>query len=399
MKPRESFKALINDVLIFAGFAAILAGPVRLMWRDTLSIWWLLMWLPLFCLTRLIRRKVQHLALFFLCHLSLALFPLGLLPLRTLPGLMLISLLCLAVITAIFSFYYRFHPLPSPYVLVWPGCVAALVCAALTSRFPTPELMGFESVCVVILLCFTPLLRQMERLDESLLVLESHHTSMTKERLLLQNNVMSLCYTAMILAGVCVTPLLAQGAFVRILSWIGSKLFNFFQFLMGLLPKGTDTPTAVVTLAPPESATELPFDFKNDDGLLARVLAIVWQALSYAVVLATVVGGLYITVRFILFLYRRFQASRVSEGDRIESLGWMGRSAQNKRKRRKPGPDFGTGEERRVRKLYYRTVRRHSGPLPRPSETPREILDARRDTDGLAELTEEYCKVRYNPPR
>lgn len=322
MTRRELLKTLINQVLVFSGFAALFAGPVCYLWMGTLSIWWLFVWLPLLILMHLARLKMRNFALFALLHFTWIAFPVLLLRLNLLSPMTFAGCLLLSVVTAVFSFYYRFHMLPSPYVLTWPGCVAALVCAVTTVRFPAPGLMAFESVCVILLLGFTPLLRQMESLDESIQVLEKHHTSMTKAQLLRHNNRLALLYTLFIIAITGTAPLLAQGSVTRLIGWLGRLLYDFIQFLFSLLPEGTVT-------APPPSMTPLPEDdtmqellvFQKEDSLLSHILGWVWNILSYATLLVIVVGGFYAAIRIVMYLYRRFQSTRKTDGDLIESLG------------------------------------------------------------------------------
>ena len=394
MTLRALIKAGINDILIFAGFAAIFAVPVGYLWhQSSLPVWWLLLWLPLFVLLRLARARIRRFWVFLLLHVALVVGPVALYTAtHAFPGLWLVTFLLIGGASAIFSLFYRFHPLPSPYVLMWPGCLVALVVGVIFADIGIPGLYELEMVCVVLLLAFTPLLRQMERLDLSVSTLETNKTSMDKPTLLRHNNGVVLTYTGLILAGVCSVPFLADGAAMRFLRFAGRQVLRFLRWFFSLFPSRGEEGASIADLSPitppPDGGMELP---EANITWMNTVMEILGNLFVAAVMILLLLGF----VKFMLELYRRFNSGTAVGGDRVEVLGGLSRGDRATRKRR-ARPDFGSGEERRVRRLYYRTIRRQKGPLPSPSDTAGQILQTRRaDIEGLDELTAAYNQARY----
>lgn len=172
-------------------------------------------------------------------------------------------------------------------------------------------------------------------------------------------------------------------------SWILMGLTAIYNFLMslGVFPEMTEADPVIKEIE----------DTSTSSGILSVILEYALLIIALAVFSMFLFYGIKKIIVFIIARYRRalpgklpFQADLIH--DEIISL-------EKKRVKRFRRMDFGKGEEKEVRKLYYKSVKKEirSGAVITASQSPGEISQIVKKSSGndLTKLTSRYEQVRY----
>ena len=125
------------------------------------------------------------------------------------------------------------------------------------------------------------------------------------------------------------------------------------------------------------------------------------EQLTYLVVTAAIIVGIIALIFYAVYsVYRSFFATRSTDGDIREYIGpaplieQMRVSWRNFFNRT---PVFGDDDSGRIRRLYYKKVRRHirRGAEITSSDTANEICEKLRTREDIDTLTEKYNHARY----
>lgn len=172
-------------------------------------------------------------------------------------------------------------------------------------------------------------------------------------------------------------------------TWILMGLAAIYNFLMslGFFPEMTEADPVI----------EKAEDASKSSGILFEIIQYAMLIIALSVFCMILFYGIKKIFVFIIARYRRALPGKISFPadlihDEIISL-------EKKRIKRFRRMDFGKGEEKEVRKLYYRSVKKEirSGAIITASQSPDEISLTVKKSSGndLTKLTNRYEQVRY----
>ena len=172
-------------------------------------------------------------------------------------------------------------------------------------------------------------------------------------------------------------------AFFAMLKWLDK--INFFPDVTEVT--GTE-------LLPETAKAELDPTVHMIFNILFNILSVV----IIVVLLASILRGVYL---FLTYMYRKATAHGTPDNESLVVDEVF--SIKNKRSGTRRRMNFGEGEEREIRRKYYREVRQaiRSGAKITPSDSPAEIQAGVSDyvAEDFELLTTEYKKHRYGPKK
>ena len=179
--------------------------------------------------------------------------------------------------------------------------------------------------------------------------------------------------------------------------FIGKYILIFILYLFSLVPAATG------------ESKETDPDYKegcviNFSSKSSGIFAVILEYIVIFICIFFILYGLYklitAVISFIRTHFRRNSRTEKLLGSRYVTDETIDLEKNTLRKIKRL-PDFGTGEERKVRKQYYRTVKEAiaKGAKITPASSSEEIRKTIFDQYGkdISELTDRYEKVRYGP--
>jgi len=392
-----SAKDLLPDALMSTVFLIMCIGVCSLFLvpsDDSLSLYfacWLL--------------AIPAAFLFFVRRLSLPAIPMILLHIGAvlLPVLLFVSMglevllvtACAGISLVIYSLSAKFraNPVSASSVLIFVSLIFHLFILLITFLRKADKLTPYIVSGFLISLCFFLAVRQIFAFQKGF---DHFLTSPTQPgKLILSNNnkVIIILFAASLFI-LPVSIIIPYGSIIDFFKFIIKYIVIFILFFISLIPE----PAEVAEESTPADLTGSEEYGHASSGILAQILEII----IFAAVIIFVLYGLYkfisAAASYIRTHYRR-SMSQVTPAvslyvtDEIIEL----KKAANRNKRKLPA--FGTGEERKIRKQYYHTVKEaiSKGSKIKGSSTAEEIRTAVFDANGkdITDLTRRYEEVRY----
>lgn len=344
--------------------------------------------------------------LFILRRSSLSAIPMTLMHLAVLIilvlvfGLMgfdvLITAFSAGIILTAYSLSAKFRPVqtsPSIPLLILSICVH-LYCLigtfARNNRSLTPYI--FAGLCMSI--CLYLAAWQLQNFQKNF---DHFLTSQTQPgRQISANNnkiVFLLCLCVIIIFPVSIV--FPYGSIVNFLKIIGSKIIAFIIYLFKLVPSANGESEETVPSYAGGRNEEYEFP---SFGILIQILEIIIFTGLILFGIFCVYKLVFAAAKYLRSHYHRSKSTPINTGsiyviDEVINLVKM-----TKIQKRKP-PAFGTGEERKIRKKYYRTVNDaiSKGAKISGSFSTEEIRKAVLEVSGkdITELTQQYEEARY----
>lgn len=413
-KRRVWLRYFLGEVTVFGAVHSLLSVCLAV-WTETawLILPALLLFLP-WLLMGLLRARVNNVALVLLGHVALAALPV-LLPLAFAPkalltaGTVLLALLSLGKRLAAErtererrSTYGRGTQEEYERIrgdgAVWrlsTGVLIFLLALNVVLIFCSGVFgsQGANSVLAawapVYLVCGL-ITRQTAGVDQALSHLRSGARQPVQAVLRMQNTVLILLLVLVLLL-ILPASVLPLGAVLYALGdWImlGIRALIRWLFAGG---DGAEEPPPTEQQAPPPQGENILEQLPQGEA------GIVWVILGYVLAVVVLAALVLLVIWAVIHLLRRFSGARgVGDGDQREFLK---PSMEKQAAKRQPlwRPRFGSGPQARVRRAYYRAVRRQirRGARVTQAQTTGEIQQALAGTEGLPELTQLYNEARY----
>ncbi|MDR2933389.1 MAG: DUF4129 domain-containing protein [Oscillospiraceae bacterium] len=395
---RKHLRELLADLALFAVLHGVLTTLLFGLYRESGGS--IAQTLPLLlpCLAMaLIRIKVRPVILYIAGLLLLAGWPL-LLPINTARRVILLTFM---LIMAAYSFRVRLgggFGLDYGFVLM-AAAVAVIQIVFMQNVYDTiqPAAALLSAWFLVVTLCYL-LYTHTLRLDESIDIL----TSVTKQpvgaMLRFNNGVIAVFLLLAVVAGL-LAPLLPIEPVLSLFGALGLALVRWVvSFTNNQQPLVQSSAPVTPMLTTPREILDAYFG--EPDGppaWMAWLDQFIYE--TFWVVLAALVLGV---IGFIVYrIYKRYRSARNQDSDireyigpaiRLENIGETWRSLRYRL------PQFGSGEREKVRRLYFRKIRRHirRGIKIRPADTAGEIAGKVRTEEDIGALTDTYNRARYS---
>jgi len=392
---RRTLRLALSDLRVFAVMHVIFAFDANLAsWQieDTKAIiWGYSLLAPFFAMTY-IREKTRNIFAFFVLHMALVLFPL-MLPVGGKHKCLMMILLALSIIH---SFVSRFdvqldfgpHSLV-PIVVLNTGLIIFL-------QQKHPEAVVFVNVLVIwVIVEFISyvLFNQTARVDFSIDIL-SKTTRQPIKTMLRFNNIMLSVFVLIVLGASALAPYFPVW-------WINDIGRMLLAALRKLSQLGTEAPEPEPppAQAPPQMTQGMPM--LPDTEPTPEWLKVLYDVLFYVAAVVSVAIVLVIFAYVAYRVYKKFyETSRIgADGDTREFvLPEIEKEALNMlRNFRLRMPYFGKSESERIRRMYYKKVRKYisKGTEVKLSDTAGEIAGKIVSDNEMPQLTVKYNIARY----
>gem|GEM_PF-6886401 len=391
---RGVFGDIVCNVMVFAVLVCPVAFFAYLRTGGVSAAWLCLLLLPVFMLFYTVRLKIKSFWIFLALH---AVMPM--LPFVIFRGDILLAALFSAFMLAgaIYSFNVKYKGEPQ-YVghFFFLGTALCVLKTFAAPRLGMDGLTGLSAVLILVLASGYLIIRNMKQLDASLAVFSTRANT---------NDGHILRFNNFLLAGFVIFTAGIAGASLAVFSENGRRALNSalaavqraFEWLLRVIF------ALLIRLFPPEdsvgSVTPPPPAAQPDNPLLPGLELpapppepsyIADAVLRAAAALIIGGGAIYLVYAVLKRLYGNFRPAETGDvEEKLDREGRVGRAL-----RRLSARDFGRGEERRIRKRYYKAVVRQKELKPQSTDTTGDIL--RRSKADMAELTQEYERVRYH---
>jgi hypothetical protein len=344
-----------------------------------------------------VRLKVDNIGLFLLFHVILCFFPIlfrvGTLFQGLLVAFLLISMIY-SVVVRIRGDWCPEFPVTAFFVVV--NAVAALVLGYFNIHQPAGVLFFWVFIMIAAML----VCRQTVAVDASLALLADTARQPVGTTLRYSNLVLAAFMLPVGLIGLlsAFLPLDMLGRFLvegvlallrgiaRFIAWVMS--------LFGRAPAAESAPPSEQTAQSPDMSALGP---PGETPAWLEILEQVFIVLALAVVAALLIFG---AARGLRTLYTHLNRKKQWDGEQREYIGpeirfesiW-GKISRARRRL----PAFGESEEERVRRRYYKKIRRHirRGIEVRPADTAGDIERRLREKEDVGALTGLYNRARY----
>jgi hypothetical protein len=399
---RVLIRTLLADLFFFALLDCVLTAVLQFIYQDrALAALTFALLLPVLAMS-VTRHFISNFFLFIGIHLLLLFSPL-LLRLDLLAQI----LFCLFLLAcAVYSVAVRLRG-------DWRiNTVMALVCASAAAAigfvldfFGRGGAADFLAVwAFVMLLCYI-LHTQTAQVDSSLDVL-SGSAKQPIGTMLRFNNILIAVFLIPVLAAGLLSPLFPLD---RLLGGVWMVLSRFLRWIFALIG-GLFTGEEVLLEESTQEQSGNMLDGVILDSSAQRPawIEMLEEIFRTILIIAIAAGAVLLVIYAVYRLYKRFYASRSTDGDVREYIGpemdrdrlqdlWRGFRSRL--------PSFGRSEEEKIRRQYFRRVRRHirKGVAVEKADTTGQIEGKIRPSEDIAALTEQYNHARYGafslPPR
>jgi len=308
----------------------------------------------------------------------------------------LITAFSAGIILAAYSLTAKFRPVPtSPSIplLILSICVH-LYCLIGTfmrnTRSLTPYIFAGLCMCICLYLAAWQLQNFQKNFNHFL-------TSQTQPgRQISANNskiVILLCLCVIIIFPVSIV--FPYGSIVNFLKIIGSRIIAFILYLFKLVPSANGE--SEETVPSYTGGRNAEYEFPSF-GILIQILEII-------IFIGLILFGIFCLYKLVIAAakylrshYRRSKSTSINTGSLYVIDEVINLNKITERQKRKP-PAFGTGEERKIRKKYFHTVKEaiSKGAKISGSFSTEEIRKAVLEVSGkdITELTHQYEEARY----
>lgn len=397
MQSRIFTRTLLADLFVFAVLHSLLSFFCFFLiggFRPFLTA--VVMLAPFLGMT-VVRLKVNNLAAFLGLHFLLCFFPIWIQVEPATASLMFLALLIAAMHSMIMRLRGGWWP-ERGVTFIAVGLNTSLALLVEYLGIPAPgRVLAFWSFAMIAvhLVC-----SQTSRVDSSLEILAGAARQPVQVTMRFNNFILGIFMLPVLAAGViaALLPLDEAGRMLvsfilSIYRWLNDLFMRLLAWLGG--PAAEEPGTAVR----PDLSGLLPQAREAPTWLKIVEQLFIW--LIWAVIIGAVA---YAAIRGLYSLYKQFYAERAGEGEMREYIG-PSLEPEDLRKAfhgfRNRLPSFGRSEEERIRRKYYRKVRRHirKGVEVHPADTTGEIADRLREREDVDELTGKYDRARYNAKR
>lgn len=388
---------ILPDLLLNLIFFAIMAAVATLFLSEKpnlLGLYIQMLWLliPTF-LFFILRRFSLPIVPMLISHIILAILPVFFL--QKLPVMVAFWMEVVVIFLMLYSIRKKYQKtLASNSMLVVIVAIMlhfALLFVALL--FQQNEMIPYVfSVCLMII-CFYLASKQLIDFESSF---EHFLTSSTQPgRQIKANNhrIISILTIAMLIL-IPVTLIIPYDSFLAVLEKVGYVITGVVFFLLSLIPtfqaEGYDE---TFQIEDPEASQLSP--------QMSQFVTFIQIVLTVVVIFVLLVGLLKGVVKLILYFrdnyVQKHLTIKFSENENVTDE--IFHLDSKREKNRKKVHSFGQGEEKRVRRTYYSTIRRAmaKGLDLQPSSTPGEIQEKIKNQFGtdISELTSTYEEMRY----
>lgn len=386
-KQRVIVEDIICNIMAFAVIMFPMSFAVYELTHDTRATWSTLLLLPFFMLLYVIRRTMKSIWLFLPAHGIMLMLPfLALLTNKD----MFIVFLIFAFVCVVHSCHIKINGEPTnggAYFVA--GAIFCLIKTILYTTSGIVELTWLSVLLEMILVAGYMALMHMKKVDTSLAILSETRPNLDNKRILRFNNTFMAGFILFTVVVAAVTPMLIRLDITQIIYGMFNRLRLFIVWFFSLFNFGN--PGDI----PPEKVTPPPLESAGADALTSEpsrfsqfIDTLIW-ALLILVVTAAVGAVVYIIFSS---LYKSFKLKN-NDGDIEEKLERQTGTVTHVL-RKTFSHDFGEdSEERRVRRLYYKTVKRQKNLTLKNTDTTRDIL--KKSSVDMTVLTQEYESVRY----
>lgn len=259
-------------------------------------------------------------------------------------------------------------------------------------------LMPFVFSAVLISICFYMAAKQMLDFESSFEHFLSSPTQPGKQIEANNHRIISILLIATIII-IPISLMIPYDAILQVLEKIGLFITGLFFFLLSLVP-------TLKTFGYDENIESTDAEVTEPNEQLTQLFAVFEIIIAILILLFLLIALWKGLIRLILYLRDNYVqkhrtvvfAENENVTDEIFQL-----DAKISRKKKAIRHDFGQGDERRIRRAYYDTIRKAiaKGLSWKRSSSPAEISNEMKNQFGMdiSELTTEYEKVRYGNNR
>lgn len=393
MQWRSLTRTLLSDLFMFGALHGVFSFLVLLTVPGPNHFLTALLLLAPFYGMTLIRLKTNSLPLFLGLHLLVCTWPLWISVNPALRYWMVLFMLVAMLRSMLMRLWSGWWPGRSLTMVMVCSNAAAVIMADYVG-LPIPVgVFFFWSLTMMLchLIC-----EQTARVDGALDLLSGTVRQPVETTLRFNNFILVLFLAPVTLLGglASLLPLNKVGRLLMDLILLFYLAIN--NLLYRLLYGGEEMTQQAPPAAAPDMASLLPQAQESPAWLL--IVERVFFFLVQAVVIVLLVHG---AIKGLQYLYRLFYAEQAGGGEVREYIGPMltPEDLQERvRQLRFRLPGFDKSEEDRIRRTYYRKVRRHirKGVEVHPADTTGEIAEHLKERENVEELTQKYNKARYN---
>jgi hypothetical protein len=391
---RVLIRTLLADLFFFALLDCVLIAVLQFVYRDrAIAALTFALLVPILAMS-VTRYYISNFFLFVGIHLVLLCFPLLL-------GLDFLAqvLFCLFLLAcAIYSVVVRLRG-------DWRiNTVMALVCAATAAAigfvldfFGRGGVADFLALWAFVMLFCYILHTQTAQVDSSLDVL-SGSAKQPIGTMLRFNNILIAVFLLPVLVAGLLSPLFPLDRLLGGLwGMLSILLRRFFAFISGFF---TGEEILFDESTQEQSGNMLDGVMLDSSTQRPAWVETLEEIFRTALIVAIGIGAVLLVLYAAYRLYKRFYASRSTDGDVREYIGpeidrdrlqdlWRGVRSRL--------PVFGRSEEEKIRRQYFRRVRRHirKGVAVAKADTTGQIEGKIRPSEDITALTEQYDRARY----
>lgn len=391
---RRIFEDIIRNIMVFSVFISPVTFFTYTVTYNVGTAWLCLLLLPLFLLFYIIRQTANTVWIFAPLHILFLLPPFLFLRVNIMLFVIFIAF-ALACVVHSFDVKYRGEHATNGQLFFF-GSLINVAKIVISARIGLDTLAEMSVVLVLVLAAGYLILMNMKSLDESLATFSSR-ANMDNRTVLRFNNFLLAGYV-LLLMGITSSVLLFFGndgikTINNVLSSIGNffklLLFVIFRWLLSLInpsaienasPETAEQPGAVEAILQSIELRGTPSDFSR---FIDSVIRIVGTLLIIAIVCVFI-------YTLLTRIYKNFKPAENNDiEEKLEPKTLIRRAMRKKAER-----DFGNGEAKKVRKRYYKAVKRQKELTPKNTDTAQDILQ--KSNVDITALTREYEHARYN---
>ncbi len=379
----------LNHSLFFMMFFSVIIIPLSLIKHNTSEIYvGLIIFIP-FILMYVIRKYIKTFFIFTGLHIFFFLLPFFLSTGPTQRNTFVVFL----AIAIIFSYRDFFSEVKVSFRIstLYFAVAIIFIVYLLTNKLQLLFLHNFLATYTMLLCTLFILYNHVASINYSLDII-SKTTNQPIKMILKFNNISIFIYIGVMVVFVFVSLYFHVEVVLKL---VGSILFLIMKSLLHFL----NIKNNVSNIKPAEQAGSnhdfRPEALQND--LINQIILAIENVLINIFAVAFALGIIAVIGYSIYYLYKSFYHKGSEQGDIKEFITpALFINFNIKMKRDKKNNDFGMGNEKKIRKIFYKKINYyiHKGVSIQNSDTPRQI-EEKLNKEDIKSLREVYEKVRY----
>lgn len=393
---RRIFEDIIRNIMAFFAFICPVAFFTYLKTHDVGTAWMCLLLLPLFLLLYVIREKANTVWLFAPPHVVFLVLPF--LFFRH-DAILLVIFSVYALLCVVHSFdvkYYGERTTNGQLFLF--GSLINVVKTVIAARIGVDTLAGMSAVAVLVLAAGYLILSNMKSLDESLATFSSR-ANMDNRTVLRFNNFLLTGYV-LLLTGIAVPVFLflRNDAIINTINKFLNTLGSFLKLLVAVFIRwilsfikapenGYAKPPTVTSKPITLDDILISLQLRGGTSEFARLMDSVVKVIGTLLIIAIVC---VFVITLLMRIYKNFKPPENNDiEEKLEPKTKIRRMARKRELR-----DADDSKARKIRKRYYKAVKRQKDIAPKSTDTTRDI--SKKSNVDITALTQEYEQVRYS---